>query len=204
MAMIRPARVSDARGIARVYVDTWRDTYAGLIPVPALVGLSHRRLTQIWAEELARPASGQVVVIANDAVSGIVGFGSCGKMRDDTLPHDALPYKGEVFTLYVLPDFQGQGIGRRLLRRLFATLSARGMNSAVIWVLAANPARFFYHTMGGKLTAVREERFWGVDLREWAYGWTDLTTTFAPSGKRMAPRQTPARPSGTRPGYLAS
>ena len=199
MAMIRPARASDAPGIARVYVDTWRDTYAGLIPVPALVGLSHRRLTQIWAEELALPASGQVVVIANDAVSGIVGFGSCGKMRGD-----ALSYKGEVFTLYVLPDFQGQGIGRRLLRRLFATLAARGMDSAVLWVLADNPARFFYHTMGGKLTAVREQRFWGVDLREWAYGWTDLRTTFAPSAKRMVPRLTPARPSGTRPGYPAS
>jgi ribosomal protein S18 acetylase RimI-like enzyme len=199
MAMIRPARASDAAGIARVYVDTWRDTYAGLIPVPALVGLSHRRLTQIWAEELARPASGQVVVIANDVASGIVGFGSCGRMRGDTLP-----YKGEVFTLYVLPDFQGDGIGRRMLGRLFATLSARGMNSAVIWVLAANPARFFYQTMGGKLTAVREQRFWGVDLREWAYGWTDLRTTFAPSGKRMVPRQTPARPSGTRRGYPAS
>lgn len=199
MAMIRPARASDAPGIARVYVDTWRDTYAGLIPVPALVGLSHRRLTQIWAEELARPASGQVVVIANDVASGIVGFGSCGKMRGD-----ALPYKGEVFTLYVLPDFQGDGIGRRMLGRLFATLSARGMNSAVIWVLAANPARFFYQTMGGKLTAVREQRFWGVDLREWAYGWTDLRTTFAPSGKRMVPRQTPAPPSRIRPGDLAS
>ncbi len=199
MAMIRPARVSDAAGIARVYVDTWRDTYAGLIPVPALVGLSHRRLTQIWAEELARPASGQVVVIANDAASGIVGFGSCGKMRGN-----ALPYKGEVFTLYVLPDFQGDGIGRRMLGRLFATLAARGMNSAVIWVLAANPSRFFYQTMGGKLTAVHEERFWGVDLREWAYGWTDLKTTFAPSGKLMAPSQTLARPSGTRPGDLAS
>ena len=198
MAMIRPARVSDAGGIARVYVDTWRDTYAGLIPGPALIGLSYRRQTQIWAEELALPASGQVVVIANDAVSGIVGFGSCGKMRDD-----ALPYKGEVFTLYVLPDFQDQGIGRRLLRRLFATLSARGMDSAVIWVLEANPARFFYQTMGGKLTAVREQRFWGVDLREWAYGWTALRTTFAPSGKRMVPRQTPARPSGTRRDYPA-
>ncbi len=199
MAMIRPARASDAAGIARVYVDTWRDTYAGLIPVPALVGLSQRRLAQIWAEELARPASGQVVVIANDVASGIVGFGSCGRMRGDTLP-----YKGEVFTLYVLPDFQGDGIGRRMLGRLFATLSARGMNSAVIWVLAANPARFFYQTMGGKLTAVREQRFWGVDLREWAYGWTDLRTTFAPSGKRMVPRQTPARLSGTRRGYPAS
>ncbi len=197
--MIRPARVSDAAGIARVYVDTWRDTYAGLIPDPALVGLSHRRQAQIWAEELARPASGQAVVIANDAASGIVGFGSCGKTRGD-----ALPYKGEVFTLYVLPDFQGEGIGRRLLRRLFATLSARSMDSAVIWVLADNPARFFYHTMGGKMTAVREQRFWGVDLSEWAYGWTDLRTTFAPSSKRMVPRQTPARPSGTRRDYPAS
>jgi hypothetical protein len=48
------------------------------------------------------------------------------------------------------------------------------MNSAVIWVLAANPSRFFYETMGGKRVGEREEDMWGVKLREIAYGWLDL------------------------------
>ena len=76
--------------------------------------------------------------MAQDSEHGIIGFGSAGRARGDA------PYQGEVFTLYVHPDCQGQGIGQRLLSGLFDGLRERGMNSAVVWVLAMNPARFFY------------------------------------------------------------
>ena len=32
MLTIRPAEIDDAAAIARVHVDTWRSTYAGIIP----------------------------------------------------------------------------------------------------------------------------------------------------------------------------
>ena len=86
-----------------------------------------------------------------------------------------LPYDGEVYTLYVLPDHQGAGNGRRLLGALFSALSAAGCRSALVWVLAENPARFFYEAMGGTLIATREEPFHGVVLSECAYGWPDLS-----------------------------
>ena len=40
MVRIRPARLSDASTIADIQVETWRDTYAGLIPDRTLLGLS--------------------------------------------------------------------------------------------------------------------------------------------------------------------
>ena len=46
----------------------------------------------------------------------ILGFGSCGPNRGDRR------FAGEVFTLYVAPDWQNQGIGRRLLMALFRRL----------------------------------------------------------------------------------
>ena len=78
--------------------------------------------------------------------------------------------------LYVHPNFQGQAVGRSLLAKLFRVLATKGLDSALIWVLAENPARFFYEAMGGTLIAGREERLWGVPLREMAYGWSDLKT----------------------------
>ena len=50
------------------------------------------------------------------------------------------------------------------------------LGSALIWVLAENPARFFYQAMGGTLIAKREEKLWGVSLHEMAYGLSDLKT----------------------------
>ena len=55
-------------------------------------------------------------------------------------------------------------------------LATKGLDSALIWVLAENPARFFYQAMGGTLIAKRQERLWGVPLDEMAYGWSNLQT----------------------------
>ena len=40
---IRPARLDDAAGIARLDVETWRAAYAGILATPYLVGLSAER-----------------------------------------------------------------------------------------------------------------------------------------------------------------
>ena len=99
----------------------------------------------------------------------ILGFGDCGPSR-----HRELPYPAEVYTLYVLPDWQDQGIGRRLLIALFDEIAAKGAHSAFLWVLSRNPTRFFYEAMGGAPVAERQERFAGALLDETAYAWSDL------------------------------
>lgn len=41
MLRTREARFEDARSIAAVHVDTWRTTYAGIVPDDALAALSY-------------------------------------------------------------------------------------------------------------------------------------------------------------------
>ena len=48
MVRIRPARLSDASTIAGIQVETWRDTYAGLIPDRTLLGLSRTSHIENW------------------------------------------------------------------------------------------------------------------------------------------------------------
>ena len=167
---LRAARLADAAAIARVHVETWRVTYAGLVPDTYLVQMTESKQAQMW-NRVIRGASGPetVMVAASKDVPGgrIVGFGSCGRARDR-------PGTGEVFTLYVGPDWQGRGIGRELLERLFAELRLAGLNQAIIWVLGENPSRFFYEAMGGRRVAEQSKPFAGVDLKEIAYAWPDL------------------------------
>ena len=174
---LRPAEPDDATGIARVHVDTWRDTYAGMIPDGTLLHLSPIREAAHWRQTISLDPGERVVVAVSDT-HGVVGFGSCGRFRGENLP-----YRGEIYTLYVHPDAQGRGVGRGLLTTLFATLTKRGLWSVLIWVLACNPARFFYQAMGGKWIAARDEKLFGTVLHEMGYGWRDVRLDNAPEVK---------------------
>ena len=163
---IRAARPADAPAIGRVYVETWRTTYAGMVPDPVLLEMSEEIQGARWAGLIERER--EMVKVAEDARAGVVGMAGGGRARRGS------GFAAEVFTLYVQPDYQGAGIGRGILANMFRSFHAGGLNSAVIWVLAPNPARFFYEAVGGERVGEREERLWGADLPEIAYGWHDL------------------------------
>jgi ribosomal protein S18 acetylase RimI-like enzyme len=175
---IRPAIPADAAAIGRIYVETWRTTYAGMVPDRVLLGMSEARQRMRWAQWFQRPGS-EFALVAQDRDAGLVGFVSCGAARGRPLASSGINGAGEVFTLYVLPDFQGQGVGRRLLAGAFQGLADRRFGAAVIWVLAANPARFFYEALGGRRIAEQQERLWGTKLPEYAYLWPDLGAALA-------------------------
>src|SRR5690606_5543324 len=154
--VVRPAVAADAAGIGRVYVETWRTTYAGMVPDRVLVDMSEARQSARWAQWFARPGK-DFAVVAHDRKAGVVGFASGGPIRSRAPLAPGMGGTGEVYTLYVLPDFQGRGVGRRLLGAAFQGLVDRRYGSALIWVLAANPARFFYEILGGRRVAEQQE-----------------------------------------------
>lgn len=166
---LRPARAADAKSIADVYVEAWRSTYPGMLPTSVLVHLSKGVQAQEWAQVLGRRRFADSVVVADLTGFGVIAVGSCGQARRTGLPH-----AGEIFTLYVAPEYQDQGVGRALLLRLFDALIDRGLDSALTWVLAQNPGRFFYEAMGARRVAEREERLWSTHVPQVAYGWDDL------------------------------
>jgi ribosomal protein S18 acetylase RimI-like enzyme len=163
---VRSARPEDAHSIAQLDVETWRATYAGVLSAAYLVGLSERRRELGWRNVILRePRDVRVAVGDGDA---LLGFGSCGPNRGD---HS---FAGEVFTLYVAPDWQNQGIGRRLLIALFRRLVAVGRSSAILWVLRDNPSRFFYERLGARLVRHKTLAVAGSTVEALAYGWSDL------------------------------
>jgi ribosomal protein S18 acetylase RimI-like enzyme len=163
---IRAARPFDARAVARLDVETWRTTYAGVLSTDYLVGLSQRRRELGWMHAIMRAP--RDVRVAVDAAGEVVGFGSCGPNRGDR------GFAGEVFTLYVAPDWQNRGIGRRLLIALFGRLVASGRRSAIIWVLRDNPSRFFYARLGGREVSRKSLPVGGASIEAAGYGWPDL------------------------------
>jgi len=164
---VRAARADDAEGIARVYIESWHDTYAAILPMRLLCAMTPRGQAARW--RAAIQAHNEVVLVAEDEHCGIVGMTSFGPSRDRVLGFD-----GEVFTLYVDPAAYENGIGRALLAGAFERMATRDYASCVIWAHAKNNARFFYERMGGRLVAERSVRMMGDPVPESAFGWRRL------------------------------
>jgi GNAT superfamily N-acetyltransferase len=171
MIAIRRARAGDAPGIAVVHVATWRSAYAGLLPDMFLEQLSVTRLTAQY-DRAARLGLGLYVAInASGRVEpSVVGFTSARRSRSDRLG------EGEVETLYVMDDWQNQGIGGELLRASGKYLAGLGCRSAYAWVLRDNPAGFFYQRLGGKRVAFSTTNVGGEDIPQVAYAWDPIET----------------------------
>jgi ribosomal protein S18 acetylase RimI-like enzyme len=184
---IRQARLADARAIGRIEVETWRSTYAGMLPDRVLLNMSEQRQTASWAGFLRHRPGDVYVAERRSASPRIRGFGNCGPQRDP-----GFGFAGEVYTLYVAPDAQGAGLGRQLLLALFTRLLHCGHRSALIWVVRANPARFFYERLGGKLVLHRSIPLGGEPVEAVGYGWRDLAA--------LLDREAQSRAGGSSPG----
>ena len=165
---IRVARPKDAAEVARIYIESWHDTYPAVLSRAMLCAMTPKGQTARWLAAI-RSQKGETVLVAEDAKAGIVAMASIGPSRDKSFGYD-----GEVYTLYVDPNYLGRGIGGTLLNGAFEILRARGFTSCVIWAHAKNNARFFYETMGGRTVAERSARMMGDMVPEIAFGWKAL------------------------------
>jgi ribosomal protein S18 acetylase RimI-like enzyme len=179
---IRRARPEDSRGIATVHVESWRSAYAGILPDRVMVQMSVDQKASAWRRQIEASAGGPGLLVAELPEGGIGGFASCG--RPSTPFAD---FAGEIYMLYVLPDWQEQGLGRGLLCASLQQMAKGGAGSAFVWVLADNPSRFFYEAMGGQRVGEKDEAIWGVTLHQIAYGWRSLSPLPAPCRERRRP-----------------
>ena len=168
---IRPATEHDAVAISHVHVQSWRTTYAGIVPEEYLSTLNEAERVLQWREWLTR----DIPVYIADLDGEIVGFISGGAIREPVQTYDA-----ELYAIYLLEQTQGQGIGTALLKKLAESLSSKGFTSMIVWVLEKNPSRHFYERSSAQIVTAKDIQIGGVMLSEVSYGWPDLQAIASP------------------------
>ena len=162
---IRKAEPGDADAIAEVHRTAWQGAYAGIIPYRALTAMINRRGSQWWANAIRRSATILVVEIGGE----VAGYTTVGRSRARELQQ-----QGEIYELYLRPEYQGLGFGRRLFSSARRDLAQSGLKSLVIWALSDNdPAVEFYKALGGKAVARSSERFGDKSLEKVAFAWNN-------------------------------
>lgn len=160
---IRKAEPSDAAAIAEVHHEAWRGAYAGIIPHRALTAMINRRGRDWWANAIRRAAS--ILVIE---IGGVVaGYATMGRNRARELRQE-----GEIYELYLRPEYQGIGLGSRLFAEARQRLKDHGFRGLVVWALEENVnALDFYAGAGGRDVAEGVEVFDQRALRKVAFVW---------------------------------
>src|SRR6187401_2444942 len=160
---IRRAKSGDAVDVAETHDEAWRTAYQGIIPGNELDKLITRRGPEWW-DSAIRKGSRISLLQFGDKVAGYANYGR-NRAR-------SLFYDGEIYELYLCPEFQGLGFGRRLFTAARRDLAQSGLKSLVIWALTDNdPAVSFYKALGGRAVARSSERFGAKSLDKVAFGW---------------------------------
>lgn len=170
--ILRPANQADASGIAAVHVASWLSTYRGILADQLLDQLSVSERTENWARWLEPPPPDSTqapnwVWVAESPSGQIVGF-VCGGPERTGLPD----FAGEIYALYLLDAWHGQGWGKRLLHKGFDLLRAQGHATILVWVASGNQkASDFYASQGGQICLQRSLEMAGQTVDETGYGW---------------------------------
>ena len=160
---LRQANTTDAHQIADVHSTAWQNAYAGIIPHASLRKMIARRHDGWWRRAIERRISVMVV----DMGGMIAGYCTYGLNRAH-----ALAQEGEIYELYIRPEYQGIGIGSRLFKTAHHNLKDHGCRGLVVWALEDNSmAMDFYTGKGGRDVAQGYETFEGRKLRKVAFVW---------------------------------
>lgn len=136
----RPARPADVPGLARVHVESWRETYRGLFPDEVLDDPEAvERREQFWTAALTDERYSKNTAAAATLDGRIVGVAMSGPAMDD----DAA-WESQLYVLYTYASVHGEGAGSDLLNAVIDPKT-----TAALWVADPNPrAEAFYRKHG--------------------------------------------------------
>ncbi|MGG0238681.1 N-acetyltransferase family protein [Bacillus rhizoplanae] len=163
------ANLHDAKELACVHVDSWRETYEGIMPKDVLDKKSYEKREALWKQILQKQQSH--VYVAKTIDGKIIGFADGGKERTGKYEYD-----GELYAIYILRAYQRNKLGKRLIKAVAADLYKNGYRSMLVWVVANNPSKYFYEAL--QASFVDEKDIEELYIKELAYGWKDIQTLF--------------------------
>lgn len=131
----------EIKGKAYVHWKAWQEAYTGLIGQRFLDGRT------LEDSERSSFQNRDNVLVAKDG-ERVIGFVAYGKYQKEDLENT-----GEIYALYVLAEYYGQGIGYRLMQAALAQL--KDYPEIALWVLKENARAIrFYERCGFAMDGV--------------------------------------------------
>lgn len=153
----------DKFAISKVYEESWKYAYQGIVPQDYLNSIPKGQ----WTSHIEQPDRKNLVMVWDGIIIGTSSFGK-SRMKE-------MNGFGEIISLYFLPEYMRKGLGRLLLQAVVSELKKMGFDKVFLWMLEENRnARQFYEKCG----FVQTERclisnIGGKELKEVQYCYHD-------------------------------
>lgn len=160
---VRKGTQRDAESLSELFRDCWEYAYRGIIPHLHLESIIRRR-DKRWWQNAARGSDGLLVL---EVCGKLVGYVTFGRARGRT------KMQGEIYELYLSPEYQGLGFGEHLFEAARHALDERKLNGLIIWALTDNTvAASFYWRRGGRPSSRSTDSIGGVKVLKTSYLWS--------------------------------
>ena len=145
--MIRKATIDDLSKISEIASNAWKTNYKGIIDEDFLEtrtveNFIKRGLETKWLED---DKIDTFVFEENNSIKGFISGNDYNKNN-----------WCEIGRLYVDPEFQNQGIGKKLLEYMEKHYGKTGYKDMVIWTIKGLPNNDFYRKFGKTMTEEKE------------------------------------------------
>lgn len=163
MYKIRYADITDAEIMGEIHSRSWKAAYKNIVPDSILNKISAENRQKYFEKVLSERIEENVLIYADDKAVGLMCIGKC---RDI----DQGIGCGEIWGIYLLPEYWNRGIGTYLINWGLNELKNRKFRKVTLWVLEENlNARTFYEKMGFRHDGTIKEIFLGKKLKEYRY-----------------------------------
>ncbi len=141
--VIRKAKPEEAEQIIDISIEVWNTTYKNIIAQDIIDKLQSKDEARIERTKNNIKENQNTFVAEVDGK--IVGFNTYGRSRDDNYANS-----GEIYAGYILDDYQGLGLGRKMAVECMKELLNQGFTTLVTKCLEGNPSNEFHKSLGGE------------------------------------------------------
>lgn len=137
---IRPAALTDVEEMARVVDSAWRTSYKDIFSADQIAAHTGDYRRESF-KGLINGGKDVFVLLCDGEVTAVCAVQTCVEK----------PFEGyaEIMLLYVAPDWQRKGLGKKLLSHTLRKMRGKGYKSAVLDTAEKNvSARKFYEKFG--------------------------------------------------------
>lgn len=158
---IRHAAQSDFQGIAAIHAESWKDSYASVLPAEFLAKQIDIDIAKHWSE--IQIQNEDLLLVAEDDI--LVGFVA---IWCRTIPF--------IDNLHVKPSYRSKGTGSALMKAAAKELINKGNRTAFLWVFESNEKAIrFYERLGGVQKEQAQKAVFGHKVLSRKIEWDDLT-----------------------------
>ena len=137
---IRPAAFPDVEGMSQVHDKAWRENYKDIFSSEQIAAFTGDYRRESFTN-LLNNGKDVFVLLCDGEITAVCASQTC----------EEKPFEGyaEIMLLYVLPEWQHKGIGKKLLSHTLRKMRGKGYKSAVLDTAEKNiSARKFYEKFG--------------------------------------------------------